>query len=109
MSRLRIAFGTFVAVEAEAPDAASAARAIAGAFAAVSRVERLMHPTRAESDLARLAASPPGRRLQLDAWTWQVLELCQRLHRSSRGIFDPCLHTAGGRLPDVILLDDHGA
>lgn len=108
MSRLRPALGTFVAVEAETPDVDSAARAIAKAFEAISRVERLMHPTREGSDLARLAACTPGRPVRIDAWTWSLLELCQRLHHASRGIFDPCLHTAAGRLRDVELVADHG-
>lgn len=107
LSRLRIALGTFIAVEAEAPDEVSAAQAIAAAFAAVSKVERLMHPTGAESDLARISACPKGKRVKIDVWTGQVLELCQRLHHSSGGIFDPCVPEAGGRLPDVDLWNDH--
>src|SRR6201986_2897845 len=75
VSRPRVAFGTFVAVEAEAPDADSAAHAIAAAFKAVSAIERLMHPTREGSDLVRLAACAPGRRVQVDAWTWSLLAL----------------------------------
>lgn len=105
LSTLRIAFGTFVAVEAQAPDEASAVRGISAAFDAVAKVERLMHPARAGSDLARLAACPSGGRITLDPWTWELLELCGRLHRSSGGCFDPCLRTAAGRMPDLDLAD----
>jgi FAD:protein FMN transferase len=102
-SRLRVAFGTFVAVEAEAPDESSAERAIAAAFDALATVESLMHPTRAGSDLARIAACAPGGRVQLDSWTHELLKLCARLHRSSEGRFDPCLPCGAGRLPDLDL------
>src|ERR1700733_162568 len=83
LSRLRVAFGTFVAVEAEGSDETSAERAIGAAFGALATVERLMHPTRAGSDLARLALCEPGGRVLLDPWTHELLELCARLHRSS--------------------------
>jgi len=104
LTRLRIALGTFVAVEAEACNEGAAEGAIGSAFAAVSTVERLMHPTRPGSDLAALRACPPRRALNVHDWTWEVLELCQRLHRSSRGAFDPCLATAPGRMTDLTLL-----
>jgi FAD:protein FMN transferase len=103
LSRLRVAFGTFVAVEAEAPDESCAERAIGAASAALATVERLMHPTRAGSDLARIALCAPGGRVPLDAWTYDLLELCARLHRSSNGRFDPCLPGTAGRLHDLDL------
>jgi thiamine biosynthesis lipoprotein len=105
MSRLRVALGTFVAVEAEAPEESSAERAIGAAFAALATVETLMHPTRAGSDLARLAGCEPGSRVRLDPWTHELLELCARLHRSSGGRFDPCLPCSAGRLPDLDLTE----
>jgi thiamine biosynthesis lipoprotein len=104
LTRLRIALGTFVAVEAEARDAAAAERGIDSAFEAISRVERLMHPTRPGSDLAALRACAPANELKVNEWTWQVLELCQRLNQCSHGTFDPCLATAPGRMTDLELL-----
>jgi FAD:protein FMN transferase len=104
LTRLRIALGTFVAVEAEACDAHAAERGIESAFEAVSTVERLMHPTRPGSDLAALRACAPQSALQVHDWTWAVLELCQRLNQASRGRFDPCLVTAPGRMSDLKLL-----
>ena len=103
VSRLRIAFGTFVALEAEAPDESTAERAIGAAFRAIATVETLMHPSRAGSDLARLASCEPDGRVLLDPWTFELLELCTRLHRSSDGCFDPCLRCAAGRLSDLDL------
>jgi FAD:protein FMN transferase len=99
-SRLRIALGTFVAVEAEAPSEAAAESGMAAAFDAIAKLER------PESDVALLSASRIGAVVSVAPWTWEVLELCHRLHRVSRGAFDPCLNSAPGRLPDVELLDD---
>ena len=100
-SKLRVALGTFVAIEAEAADRDTVQRGVAAAFDAVATVERLMHPTRAGSDLAALAECPAGRPLTVHPWTLEVLELCQRLHASSQGIFDPCLDGAPGRMSDL--------
>jgi thiamine biosynthesis lipoprotein len=106
LTRLRIALGTFVAVEAEACDAAAAARGIDSAFEAVSTVERLMHPTRPGGDLAALRSCAPRSALKIHDWTWDLLQLCQRLQQSSGGAFDPCLATAAGRITDLELLSD---
>jgi FAD:protein FMN transferase len=103
LSRLRVAFGTFVAVQAEAPDESCAARAMGAAFEALAAVDRLMHPTRVGSDLARLALCEPGGRVLLDPWTHELLQLCVWLHRASQGRFDPCLRSAAGRLADLDL------
>lgn len=103
LSRLRIAMGTFVAIEAEARSAATAERGIHAAFEAILTVERLMHPTRAGSDLAALAGWPSGRRLKVHPWTWEVLHLCRVLGKASGGVFDPCLESAPGRIGDLEL------
>lgn len=103
VSRLRVAFGTFVALEAEAPDNSAVELAIDAAFRAFATVEKLMHPSRAGSDLARLALCEPDGRVLLDPWTYELLELCFRLHRSSGGCFDPCLPCTAGRLSDLDL------
>jgi FAD:protein FMN transferase len=105
VSRLRVALGTFVAIEAQAAIARTAEQGVAVGFDAIARVERVMHPRRAGSDLARLSACAPGTVLAVDAWTWDVLELCHDLYRMSSGVFDPCLDLASGRMPDIELLD----
>jgi len=104
VSRLRIAMGTFVAIETQACDPGVAERGVGAAFEAIATVERLMHPVRAGSDLAALASCQPGTPLTLHRWTWDVLELCQRLHRLSLGGFDPCLDIAPGRMQDLELI-----
>jgi FAD:protein FMN transferase len=104
LSRLRVAFGSFVAIDAESEDPDSAARGIDIAFDAVRSVERLMHPTRADGDLAALSAAPESRCLAIHPWTWEVLDLCRHLNAVSRSIFDPCLPASVGRMRDVELL-----
>jgi thiamine biosynthesis lipoprotein len=104
-SRLRVALGTFVAVEAGAVDEGTAERGVAAAFEAIAKLDRLMHPERPGSDVALLSGCKPATVLPIDPWTWEVLELCQALHRVSDGAFDPCLNLAPGRLNDIELLD----
>jgi FAD:protein FMN transferase len=108
ISRLRIGFGTFVGIDAEAEDATLAELGIAAAFEALATIERVMHPTRAGSDLTLLAACPPGTHLSVHPWTWEVLAHCQQLNRASHGIFDPCLPLAVGRLRDLELCEQGG-
>jgi FAD:protein FMN transferase len=103
LSRMRIALGTFVAIEAQAPSGPAAERGITAAFAAIAEVDRLMHPSRPGSDLALLARTPPGEALAVHPWTWGVLDLSRRLCEWSRGAFDPCLESAAGRLADIDL------
>jgi thiamine biosynthesis lipoprotein len=105
--RLRIALGTWVAIEARGaagPDdqvADETTEAIDAAYAAISAVEARMHPTRPGSDLAQINAAPPGTAIEVRPDTWQLLKLAQRLHRLTDGIFDPCLPTHAGRLQDL--------
>jgi FAD:protein FMN transferase len=103
VSRLRVALGTLVAIDAEAGSETLALQGIAAAFAAVCTVERLMHPARPGSDLAALASCAPGTQLTVHPWTWEVLELCRRLNQASLGVFDPCLALAPGRMADLEL------
>lgn len=102
-SRLRVALGTFVAIDAEAENTECARQGLEAAFGAILEVQNLMHPVRG-TDLATIAASPPGRPLRLHRWTYEVLEICKRLHQASLGIFDPCLAERPGRVVDLQLL-----
>src|ERR1700761_1545065 len=58
--RLRVALGTFVAVEATSISTCAAETAVEAAFAALSEVERRLHPRSAGSDLARINTAPLG-------------------------------------------------
>ena len=97
--RMRILMGTGVVIEAWAPGA----DALESAFAAMARIERLMHPSRPGSDLARINSLQRGESVRVDADTWEVLELAHRLHAASGGVFDPCLPRAPGCMSDLQL------
>jgi thiamine biosynthesis lipoprotein len=101
LGRLRLAMGTWVAIEATAESEPTVARAIEAAFAAVSEVERRMHPEREGSDLARINSAPLRVRTPIHASTWEVLRLAKRLNQLTRGVFDPCLPQRRGRLTDL--------
>ena len=90
--------GCLAAVECQARDGATAARGLEAAFEALSKVERLMHPTRAGSDLARLNAARAGQRVVVHPWTSATLRLCRRLHTLSAGLFEPALPGMGSVL-----------
>jgi len=107
LSRLRVGLGTLVAIDAEADDGETAARALESAYHAVQSVERLMHPTRSGSDVARLNASPGGY-VAVHPWTSEVLDLCMQLNGLSHGVFDPCLPASSGRMRDLELLSGGG-
>lgn len=87
--------GTLVAIEARSADAALAEKAVNAAFAVIHKVESLLHPTRAGSDLARLNRAAPGCRLPLHPWTVTLLRLSRELCARSGGLFEPALPVAG--------------
>jgi FAD:protein FMN transferase len=102
---MRILMGTGVVIEAwPSPPPASTASALECAFAAIARIETLMHPTRPGSDLARINALEGAASVRVDPHTWAVLELARRLYEASGGVFDPCLPEAPGCMDDVRLI-----
>jgi thiamine biosynthesis lipoprotein len=103
-SRLRVAMGTFVALEAEASSPSCADEAITGAWEAILTVQRVMHPRHAGSDLAILAGCAPGATVQVHPWTWDVLRICGELFAATGGAFDPCPGAKSGGLPGLELL-----
>jgi FAD:protein FMN transferase len=102
-SRMRVALGTFIAIEAEGLKTQPLQRAVGAAFGAVAQVGQLMHPTRGGSDLVAIRDAAAGAALAVHPWTWEVLELAQQLHRLSGGVFDPCVPEGLGRLADLEL------
>ena len=110
--RLRVALGTWVAIQAKAarpprgPATTAGAveqAAIEAAYAAIGRVEQAMHPHRHGSDLGRINAAPLHVPIEIEPDTWRVLKLARRLHEVTGGVFDPCLPTRAGSLQDVEL------
>jgi thiamine biosynthesis lipoprotein len=111
--RLRIAMGTWVAIEPRVTHIAVASEqaaiekaAVKAAYAAIGAVEQTMHPTRPGSDLSRVNTAPLNTPIQVQPDTWDLLHLAQRLHSLTDGAFDPCLPEQPGRLPDVELRSD---
>jgi len=103
--RLRVMLGTLVAIEATAGCESAALTAVELAYEAMAAVDRLMHPLRAGSDLARINGVRCGEAVRVDRSTWSVLKLAQRVHAASGGTFDPCLPLLPGRLADLELSD----
>ncbi|HUK02849.1 MAG TPA: FAD:protein FMN transferase [Steroidobacteraceae bacterium] len=107
--RMRIALGTTVVIEASthaAGAASQAAAAVASAFAAIARVEYLLHPSRAGSDLALINAAACASSVGVRKETLRVLALARRVHQASEGVFDPCTPSASGRFSDIEIADD---
>jgi FAD:protein FMN transferase len=95
VARLRPALGTFAGIEARAPTHLQAERALAAGYAALARVEALMHPSRAGSDLARLNGAPAGSRVAVHPWTAELLRLSRELCLLSAGRFEPAIPACG--------------
>jgi thiamine biosynthesis lipoprotein len=95
VSRLRPALGTLAGIEARAATAPLAQGALAAGYTALARVEALLHPSRAGSDLARLNASAAGRHVAVHPWTVEVLRLSRELCLLSAGCFEPALPALG--------------
>jgi thiamine biosynthesis lipoprotein len=111
--RLRIALGTWVAIEPRATNTAVAGEqaaieqaAVKAAYAAIGVVEQTMHPTRPGSELSRINTVPLNTPIQVQPDIWHLLQLAQRLHSLTDGVFDPCLPEQPGRLSDVELRAD---
>ena len=104
MTSVRIAMGTWIAIDATADSPSARSAALAAAFAAVSDVECWMHPHRAGSDIARINGCEPGMRLEIRPETWALLTLAKRITELSDGVFDPCLPSRPGCLADLELI-----
>ena len=100
MQRARPLLGTYVSVRAEGAPRQEAA--IAAAFDAVEKVERLMSCHDPSSELSRLNESGHRRAVPVHPWTFEVFRLAVALFRHSAGSFDCAIggrQAAAGRLP----------
>lgn len=86
--RTRLLMGTVVEVTAFGPESDTEA-AVDRAFDEMSRIEKLMSPHLAESDLSRLAQAPEGAELSHE--TIRLLQRSLELSHISSGSFDPTL------------------
>ena len=102
--RCRPLLGTFVEVAARADSPERASAALEAAFAAVSRVQRLMSFHDPASDVSRMNRDAVREAVEVDPWTLRVLEAARDLHARTRGVFDvavaPWLQR-WGYLPDT--------
>jgi thiamine biosynthesis lipoprotein len=89
--RLRPLLGTFVRVSAAGAGRRVLEDGVARAFAAVSRVGRLMSFRDPESELSRLNAQAHSSPMAVSPETFAVLRLARRLARLSGGRFDPAV------------------
>lgn len=95
--------GTTLVVEGRAACEADARSAVEAALATVAELARRLQPEGADSDLRRIGAAAPGTPVPIGAATLAVLSFAQRLHRSSGGLFDPCLPLCPGSIADLEL------
>jgi FAD:protein FMN transferase len=84
--RAQVFLGTFVEIALPAAEASEAR--FAAAFAAIAHVHRTMSAHDRGSDLARIGRDAHRRTVVVDADTYAVLLLAQRLFRESGGAFD---------------------
>jgi thiamine biosynthesis lipoprotein len=88
LRRARPLLGTIVDIQAAAPNDFTAMRAIENAFDAVERVHRLMSVHESESDISRVNREAHQRSVQVDQWTWRVLQAACDFSNESNGAFD---------------------
>ena len=88
MKRLRPLLGTWVEIEVEDLEGASAASAIDRAFAAVELAHRLMSVHEPHSDISRLNRTAWRRPVTVHPWTLATLRWALRVHTATDGLFD---------------------
>jgi thiamine biosynthesis lipoprotein len=97
IERARPLLGTLVAVRVDRVSPWRAKRAIEGAFAAVSEIQRLMSFQDAASDVSRLNREAATRAVKVHAHTYCVLAWAAHIAQVSNGIFDVSI---AGRLAE---------
>lgn len=102
LSRMRPALGTLVAVSAGGSVEATLP-AIDRAYARITALETLLHPSRDGSDVARVNRAAVGEPVTVGGALLEILRAAQALHDASAGLFDPCLPERSGSLRDLIL------
>jgi len=88
LRRARPLLGTFVEISVSGAGWAAMERAVAAAFGAIERVQRLMSFHDPASETSRLNREAAARPVVVDHWTFQVLATAADLHRRSDGLFD---------------------
>jgi len=86
--RARPLLGTFVEIRSAGATRFAAERAIDAAFATIAKVHRQMSFHDSDSDVGRLNREACKRSIEVDPWTYDVLEAALDLQRQSAGVFD---------------------
>ena len=86
--RARPLLGTFVEIFASGTATSDMEAAVEAAFGAVAHVHRLMSFHESGSDVSRLNREASANAVEVDPWTFEVLEMALDLHRRSEGAFD---------------------
>jgi len=85
--------GTFVEIAATGSGAG-----IDAAFEAIARVERLMSPHQARSDIGRMNRLAATQTVRVDEWTFAVLSRASEVWAATDGLFDPTREHAFGQV-----------
>jgi thiamine biosynthesis lipoprotein len=107
VSRMRLAMGSFVTARAAGPVEKDAEAAVAAALDVVARLEDLLHPTRPNSEIAAINATPVGTAVSICNSSLRVLKIASQIFEATQGMFDPCLPNAEGRFSAIELAPDH--
>lgn len=110
MQREQQAMGGAVTVQLWADDRSQGAAAMAAVVAEMQRIERTLHPRRADSELAIANAAAAERSVVVGEEVFGLLSRAQALARLTHGAFDACcggllaLYDAAGSAPDELAL-----
>lgn len=86
--RARPLLGTLVEIAASGADADNVQMAISDAFDAVAQVHQLMSYHADDSDISRINCEAYAHDVSVNAQTWQVLAMAEKLAAASNGLFD---------------------
>jgi thiamine biosynthesis lipoprotein len=85
----KLAMGARARIVVYAPDEPTARDAASAAFARIEALEQVMSDYRADSELSRLNAAPPGEPVEVSEELWTILETARRTWERTNGAFDP--------------------
>jgi thiamine biosynthesis lipoprotein len=88
LRRARPLLGTFVEIDVDDVEEQHAEGAVEAAFAAVTKVHRLMSFHEADSDVSRLNRSASSEAVAVHPWTYEVMEMAADINQRSAGAFD---------------------
>ena len=89
MNAMRPLLGTYVRISVRGASPEICATAVNAAFDAIAQVQTLMSAFDPASDLGRIQRLAHHEPVAVHPWTQEVLQLAQRVHALSGGLFDP--------------------